>query len=61
MSLELVSIAESREIGRDDDRIVLKFDRLLSGAAAELPVEFQSDWKSLNPILAASRLHEILR
>ena len=29
-------------------------------AAAEVPVKFQSDWKSLNPILAASSLHEIL-
>ena len=28
--------------------------------AAEVPVKFQSDWKSLNPNLAASRLHEIL-
>ena len=26
-----------------------------------MPVKFQSDWKSLNPNLAASRLHEILR
>ena len=30
-------------------------------AAAEVPAKFQSDWKSLNPNLAASRLHEILR
>ena len=29
-------------------------------AAAEVPAKFQSDWKSLNPNLAASRLHEIL-
>ena len=27
----------------------------------EEPVKFQSDWKSLNPNLVASRLHEILR
>ena len=26
-----------------------------------LSVKFQSDWKSLNPNLAASRLHEVLR
>ena len=30
-------------------------------AAAVVPVKFQSDWKSLNPNLVASRLHEILR
>ena len=30
-------------------------------AAAEVPVKFQSDWKSLNPNLTASRHHEILR
>ena len=30
-------------------------------SAAEVPAKFQSDWKSLNPNLAASRLHEILR
>ena len=29
--------------------------------AAELLIKFQSDWKSLNANLAASRLHEILR
>ena len=28
--------------------------------AAEVAVKFQSDWKSLNMNLAASRLHEIL-
>ena len=28
--------------------------------AAEVPVKFQSDWKNLNPNLAASRLYEIL-
>ena len=30
-------------------------------AAAEEPVKFQSDWKSLNTNLATSRLHEILQ
>ena len=29
--------------------------------AADVPVKFHSDWKSLNPNLAPSRLHEILR
>ena len=33
--------------------------RHLGSAAADVPVKFQSDWKSLNPNLAASRLHEI--
>ena len=38
-----------------------KFDRHLGSAAAEVHVKLQSDWRSLNPNLAASRLHEILR
>ena len=29
--------------------------------AAEVPVKFQSDWKSQNPNLGASRLHDIMR
>ena len=29
--------------------------------AAEVPVKFQSNWKSLNLNLVTSRLHEILR
>ena len=33
--------------------IVLKFD----STAVEVPVKLQSDWKSLNPNDAASRLH----
>ena len=49
----------SREIGCYNDGICLKFDRHLGRAAAEVPVKFQSDWKSLNPNLAASRLHEM--
>ena len=42
-------------------RTALKFDRNLGGAAADEPVKFQSDWKSLNTNLATSRLHEILQ
>ena len=50
------------EIGCYNDHIAPKSDTRLGSAAAEVPVIFQSDWKSLNPILAASRLlHEILR
>ena len=52
----------SREIGCYNDHIALKFDRHLGSAAAEVPVEFQSDWnRQKNPNLVASRLHEILR
>ena len=29
--------------------------------AAEVPIKFQSDWKSLNPNFAATRRQEILR
>ena len=47
-------------IGCYNNRSALKFDRHLGSAAAEVPVKFQSDWKSLNPNLAASRLYEIL-
>ena len=43
------------------DRVALKFDRHLGNGAAEEPVKCQSDWKSLNPSLAASRLREILQ
>ena len=50
----------SREIGCFNDRIALKFDRHLDCAAANVSVKFQIDWKSLNPILTASGLHEIL-
>ena len=38
-----------------NDRIALLFDRHLGSAAADVPVKFQSDWKSLNPNLVASR------
>ena len=40
-------------------RIALKFDMHLDSAAAEMPVKFQSDLKSPNMNVAASRLHEI--
>ena len=52
---------QSGEIGCYNYRIALKFDRHFNSATAALPVKFQSVWKSLNPNLAASRLHEILR
>ena len=39
----------------------MKFDRHLGSAAAELPVKFQSEWKSLNLNIVASRPREILR
>ena len=48
--------SRSRAIGDCNDRIALKYDRHLSSAAAEVPVKFQNEWKSLNPNLAASRL-----
>ena len=34
---------------------------ILGSAAAEVPVKFHNDWKSLNQNIAASRLQEILR
>ena len=37
----------------------MKCDRYLGSATGEVPVKFQSDWKSLIPNLVASRLHEI--
>ena len=51
--------SRSREIRRYNAHIVRKFDRLIR--AAEVPVKFQRDWKSINPNLAASSRHEILR
>ena len=39
----------------------MKFDRHLGSTAAEVPVKLPSDCKSLNPNLADSRLHKILR
>ena len=53
--------SRNRQIIYHNDRIVLKFDRHLGSVAAEVPVKFQSDRKSLNPKLVVSRLHEILR
>ena len=56
-------ISWSLEVARLDynDSIALKFDRHLSSAAADVPVKYQSDWKSLNPNLSVSSLREILR
>ena len=51
----------SREIGCYNDRVALKFCRHPDKAAAEIPVKFQSDWKSVKPNLMASKLQEILR
>ena len=53
--------SRSREIGCYSDCISLKFGSHLGSGAAEMPVKFQCDWKSLNPNLTASRLREILR
>ena len=53
--------SRSREIGCYNYRTALKLDRHLGSGAAEGPVKFQSDWKSLNPNLATSRLYEILQ
>ena len=52
--------SRNRKIGCYIDRIALKFGRVFGRAAAEVPAKFQSDWKSLNPNRAASRLREIL-
>ena len=41
-----------------NDHIILEFDRHLGSTAAEGPVKFQSNWKSLNPNLLALRFHE---
>ena len=54
------TLANSRgsEIGSYNGRISLKFNRHLGSTAAEVPVKFQSDQKSLNPnIVASRRLH----
>ena len=53
--------SRSREIGCYNDCIVLLFDRHIGSAAADVPVKFQSDRKSLNLSLAVLRLLEILR
>ena len=51
------NLEAARLDGRCNGRIALKFDRHLGSSVAEVPAKFQSDWKSLNPNLAASRLH----
>ena len=61
VSLPNLVKSPGREIGCYNDRIALKVDGHLGSAAAEVPVKFQSDWKSLNSNLAASSFLEILR
>ena len=39
----------------DVQMIALQFDGHLGSSAAEVPVKFQNDWRSINPNLAASR------
>ena len=59
-----LQISLSLEVAILDVIIILLFrhlDRHLGSAAAEVPAKFQSDWKSLNPNLGASSLHEFLR
>ena len=53
--------SRNRDIGCYNCRTALKLDRHLGSAATEGPVKFQSDWKSLNPNLATSRLYVILQ
>ena len=50
----LTAKSRTREIKCYNDRIALKFDKHLGSSAAEVLVKLQSDWKCLNPILAAS-------
>ena len=61
VSLQYLMKSRSRDITCYYDRISLKFDRRLGSVAAEMPVEFQNDSKSLTQNLVASRLHEIFR
>ena len=53
---------KSREIECYNNPIAPEFDRHLGSAAVDVPVKFQSDWKShgINTAFVASRLHEIL-
>ena len=51
----------SREIGCYNDCLAIKYDTHFDSTVADVPVKFQSDWKSLNPNLTASRLRESLR
>ena len=53
--------SQNRKIGCYNDHITQKYDMHLSSNAADVPVKFQSDLKSLNMNLVALRLHEILR
>ena len=53
-------LSRSHEIGGVKHCIALKFARF-GNTAAEVPIKFQSDRTILNRILAASKLHTILR
>ena len=53
--------SRSREIGELNHSIALKFYRHSSSSAADVPVKYQSDRTTLNMIVAASRLCEILQ
>ena len=53
--------SRSGEIGCGNDCIALKFDRQLDSAAVEAHVKFQSDWKTPNSKLAASKFQEMLQ
>ena len=50
--------SRSCEIGCCNAHIALNFDGHLGSTDTDMPVEFQSGWKSLNPNPTASRLHE---
>ena len=54
-------ISWSLEAARLDVALVVSLWNLTGTSAAQVPAKFQSDWKSSNPNLTASRLHEILR
>ena len=49
--------SRNREIWCYDDRISPKCNRHLGSAVAEVPVKFQSEWKSIDSNVMASRLH----
>ena len=52
---QVLAKSRSREIGCCNERIASIFDRHLGSAAAEVPVKCQSDWRSRNLNLVASR------
>ena len=52
--------SRNREIGCNNDHIAQTFNMYLGSSAANMPVKYLSDWKSLNPNLTASRLYENL-